>query len=1196
MERKLLIAGLAVALLACLALVAWIVVLTGGNPVWVAALCAALVVLALIVVLVKRLGARLSAQGLERGLLEQARAQVKSTRPDRRHHTEQLQQDFERAVCELKTSRLGRAGRDALYLLPWYAMIGPSGAGKTTALRNSGLRFPNLRGQEHVKVKGLGGTRNCDFWLSNDAVILDTAGRWSTQEDDHHEWLGFLRLLRRHRRRKPLNGLIAAIGVGDVVNASEAEIDALAQRMRDRLEEVSVELGVSLPVYVLFTKCDLLEGFVEMFGGLRATEREQILGFTLPLAGAQLPAERQFDDHFDTIGDSLRDAALTRMAEERGAGERQLVYAFPGQFVAMRKSLGRFVARLFEANVYQESLPLRGIYFSSGTQEGRPFSLLDEQASDAPLHEPADQKGYFLRELFVRVIFEDKAIASASQAELRRQRRSRLALASVLGMLTLLLGVAPASAFLRSRQQLNTTSEHVAAADAAARVGSWLEPVLTPAASGLLSDVQSYEQAPSWLRSLGMYTGNRVLPSLQRYAARRLRAELVAPVVASDLATMSDFGLRYAAQLSALPTPTEHSALYAALKLHLLLSESSIPKPHLGWVEARLAERWQGVVGRMAKHLAREYAAATQRYPELAFGRDAAVVQRVRAALNRNSAAQQALDAIVAHVATLGYDIDLPKLAGYSSALTSSRRVRGAFTRHGWESAVRDLFANEAPDHVDEPWVLEREANASAGDRPARLAELEAQYFRAYAQEWRHFLEGIRTKAPRSGGADALALLSELLAGEPTPLGRLFQGVYENVRLPALPTPPSAASAAPSGKPTTGRDLLARIWKPETALDAAGSGRPQRAHFGASDLADAFESFTAFGVAPDAATSGAKTQVPVPYDGYREQLAYLRDALQMRLDNPAENQQLDARIQTAMVRVRGLIDSQPATTRPLFEALLWPPIRGLHDGADRDNAAWFARQWCSEVVAPFNQSLLGRYPFSPSTRDARLDDFDAFYKPSEGLLWKFTASTLADQVQLSGSDFGYSAKLQHGAGLYSRALLDFLNRSRAISRAFYSASAAAAGPGLEFSVRLHAASSRVDTTTFSVGGKRINYDNGPLTWQTLTWPGPDPNKGAAFSVHGHMIRAGNDMTGPWGLFRLIETGKLQRSGDDAISVKWRLPADDLEVWMELRPARAPSPWFDAQERGARLQFLRLLRGAGVAAPQRISGAQGACVP
>ena len=1195
MERKLLIAGLGLALLACVGLAAWIVLLTRGHPIWVAALVAVLVVTGVVVIAVPRLRARLSAHGLERDLLDQARAQVQSTRPDRRHQAEQLQRDFVRAVRELKASRLGRAGRDALYLLPWYAMIGPSGAGKTTALRNSGLRFPNLRGQEHAKVKGLGGTRNCDFWLSHEAVILDTAGRWSTQDDDHHEWLGFLRLLRKHRRRKPLNGLIAAISVGDVVNARPEDIDALAQCMRDRLEELSSELGVSLPVYVLFTKCDLLEGFIEMFGALRASEREQILGFTVPLAAEQLAPERCFDEHFDALGKSLCDAALTRMGEERGATERQLVYAFPGQFAAMRASLGRFVARLFEVNAYQDSLPLRGIYFSSATQEGRPFSLLDEAYGAAPALEPVDQKGYFLRELFSHVIFEDKAIASANELELRRRRRSDAALSSLLCLLALLLGVLPMRAFVRSRQQLTVTAKLVAAAAVTTPLSARLAPMFTPAARRLWADLRQYGRvAPGWFESLGMGAGRRVLPGLQRYAARRLRDELAAPVMVSDLRALTDFGLRYAALPHALPTAVEHARLYAALKLHLLLTDAALPNQHVEWVEDQLASRWQATSGRMAHELAHEYVYAMQRYPELAFARDVEVVQRVRSTLNRSSAAQQTLDAIVAHVATLDYDIDLPKLVGYTSALIGRRRVRGAFTRRGWETAVRDLFAGEAPDHVAEPWVLERSSNPALADRPARQAELETLYFREYRAEWLSFLAGIRTQSPRSAGSEALALLSELTAGDPTPLGRLFRGVYDNVRLTALP---SAATSAQAPDPAPRRDLLARIWKPAVPRSTPSATRPadKPSDFAASSVAEAFERFTAFGVPANAGDDAGpgKAPAPVPYDSYREQLSYLRDGLQLRLDNPAEGPQLEARIQTAMVRVRGLIDSQPATFRPVLDALLWPPIRGLRDGADHDSAAWIAQQWCSEVVAPFEQSLLGRYPFSPSTRDSRLEDFDAFYRPSDGLLWKFTSNTLTDQVQLVGADFGYGAKYQHAGGApYSRALLEFLNRSRSIMRAFY---AGPSGPRLDFSVRIHAASSRVDTTTFSVGGKRVSYDNGPLTWQPLTWPGPDPERGAAFSVHGRMIRAGNDIAGPWGLFRLLETGKLERSGDDALSVKWRLPADDLEVWLELRPARAPSPWFDAQERTS-LQFLRLLRGTAAAAPHRVSRAQTACTP
>src|SRR5262249_45543425 len=144
---------------------------------------------------------------------------------------------------------------------------------------------------------------------------------------------------------------------------------------------------------------------------------------------------------------------------------------------------------------------------------------------------------------------------------------------------------------------------------------------------------------------------------------------------------------------------------------------------------------------------------------------------------------------------------------------------------------------------------------------------------------------------------------------------------------------------------------------------------------------------------------------PTPYDAYREQLVYLRDALQLRNENPAETQQLESRIETALVRVRGLIDSQPASFRPAFQSLLGPPIRGLREGAGREGAAWLGQQWCNEVVRPFEQTLFGHYPFNPNGRDARVDDIDAFYRPGDGALWKFSGGALNDLVQLNGESY-----------------------------------------------------------------------------------------------------------------------------------------------------------------------------------------------
>ncbi len=192
-------------------------------------------------------------------------------------------------------------------------IIGPPGVGKTTALRSSGLPFPHAKGG---RVRGVGGTRNCDWWLTNDAVILDTAGRWATQEDDREEWLAFLDLLRKTRPRKPVNGILVAVSVTDLQGDAD-EIAALAKSLRERIDEVMGRLDMVLPVYLLFTKCDLVPGFVEMFGDLRDKERGQIWGFTLPLAANGDERIEMFSGHFDELCEVIEQKAAERVHDER---------------------------------------------------------------------------------------------------------------------------------------------------------------------------------------------------------------------------------------------------------------------------------------------------------------------------------------------------------------------------------------------------------------------------------------------------------------------------------------------------------------------------------------------------------------------------------------------------------------------------------------------------------------------------------------------------------------------------------------------------------------------------------------------------------------------------------------------------------------------------------------------------------------
>ena len=110
---------------------------------------------------------------------------------------------------------LRKAGqRGSLTDLPLYAIIGPPGAGKTTALLNAGLTFTLAEQIGQAAVAGVGGTRLCEWWFTERAVLIDTAGRYTTQDSDaavdKAGWEAFLHLLKRTRPRQPLNGVIVA--------------------------------------------------------------------------------------------------------------------------------------------------------------------------------------------------------------------------------------------------------------------------------------------------------------------------------------------------------------------------------------------------------------------------------------------------------------------------------------------------------------------------------------------------------------------------------------------------------------------------------------------------------------------------------------------------------------------------------------------------------------------------------------------------------------------------------------------------------------------------------------------------------------------------------------------------------------------------------------------------------------------------
>ncbi|HLA63192.1 MAG TPA: type VI secretion system membrane subunit TssM, partial [Rhodothermales bacterium] len=457
------------------------------------------VVLAIVLLIVKLVQAQRHAKGIEQALKAGGDAQHASARPDRQAEIRQLQEQFDRAIKTLKESKLtrGRRGADALYALPWYLFVGPPAAGKTTAIQQSGLRFPLGAN----RVRGVGGTRNCDWFFADSAILLDTAGRYMVEEEDAAEWNSFLASLKKHRKHQPINGVLVGMSLSDLGQMSSADVELHAEAFRQRLDELVRLLGVRFPVYLVFTKADLLAGFVEFFGDLTKAEREQVWGATFELDDPRPPVEA-FKEEFDAIGDALLDERVARMARPMKREERQAVFAFPLEVTSLRDRLSLFVDQLFLPNPYQDSPRFRGFYFSSGTQEGAPIdrviSAIAEQMGIAaqPVGAPrydVETKSYFLNDLFTRVVIPDQHVVRRT-APTKRSLPVAL-IASIVGVL-LAAGILTLSAF-QSRGDIRTV-QTASATFAANRVGGTADQAVIEMDS-LRGAVARARTGPGWL-------------------------------------------------------------------------------------------------------------------------------------------------------------------------------------------------------------------------------------------------------------------------------------------------------------------------------------------------------------------------------------------------------------------------------------------------------------------------------------------------------------------------------------------------------------------------------------------------------------------------------------------------------------------------------------------------------------------------
>ncbi len=384
------------------AAVAWWGVVQRAWPLWVGvAMAAGILGLFLFILFLKKYLIRRREKKLVENIVEQGQIVDEEAIPEQLHIKE-LEKNWAANIALLRGSHLRKKG-NPLYVLPWYLTLGSSESGKTTALGNSGLSTPFT---EVERKEGIPATRNCDWWFLDDAVILDTAGRYAVPAEgavEQNEWKRFLTLLVKHRKREPLNGILLFVAADSLLDVSAEILRKQGQVLRNRINNLMRTVGYKIPVRLLVTKMDRVPGFSGFADSIDPADREQVMGYWNRKGNPYW--QEVVDEVMRETGDRLRSLRFKSLFSGQRTEPGFLI--FPISFEGLHTGLNNFLEPIFSENQFQETPYLAGVYFSSGHCQASPLPASFGAGSKGV--QPDRGASFFLKDFFSRILADGRS-------------------------------------------------------------------------------------------------------------------------------------------------------------------------------------------------------------------------------------------------------------------------------------------------------------------------------------------------------------------------------------------------------------------------------------------------------------------------------------------------------------------------------------------------------------------------------------------------------------------------------------------------------------------------------------------------------------------------------------------------------------------------------------------------------------------
>ncbi|EJL94078.1 hypothetical protein PMI16_00433 [Herbaspirillum sp. CF444] len=310
-----------------------------------------------------------------------------------------------------------RTKREWRYATPWFLMLGGQRAGKSSLLASIGPEHwqPLSRLQQKLNVSG------ATWHAIADGLVLDPEGALpyvaanvalgvpDQDENVSRRWKKLLDQLDALRPERALDGIVLVVSAATLSRGDAAACQAAAQNARQQLRTIEERFEFALPVYVVVSACDSIDGYAAFWRSQDGGRRSEMVGWSAATQTTDSPPSHWSEAIFDDVGRQLRALQVEAAAhcERIAPDDADLLFLYPRHFAQLQAPFQQWLSIVFQASAWQTTFFLRGVYFTG---------VVAATGSEASIVAEVREDVSFVRDLMLTKILPETHLARPTRA------------------------------------------------------------------------------------------------------------------------------------------------------------------------------------------------------------------------------------------------------------------------------------------------------------------------------------------------------------------------------------------------------------------------------------------------------------------------------------------------------------------------------------------------------------------------------------------------------------------------------------------------------------------------------------------------------------------------------------------------------------------------------------------------------------